>query len=582
MPRIYRFRSLLSALALLGLFLASVSDVRAEVVLRTIPAPDDAPSPLGDYLVGKYAGATRDMQGAAEYFIRAVRKDPSDIQLLRQTFSLAVVVGRQTDAVWIAEQLRAPDNNPTGLMELVLVVEDFKNRDIKAARKKIDAMTRSGLNSLIAPLLSAWIYVDRRAFDEALGALDKLETSPNYDIFRDVHRALILDAAGRDTEAWDAYRKVVPDPSQADFRLIQAYGRFLARIGKTTDARLLYTLSLSRHPGNPALEADLKALDDGRLAERLVGRSGQGVAEVFYTIGQALARQRSVPAAIIYLRLARILEPGFANAGLLLAGLLESDDQLESALQIYGEHRADAVFGWSTRQRMAALLSRVGRSEDSISVLRKMAKERPDDLSVASSLAEIYRREERYRDARTHYDRAISLVDNAEPGHWPLYYARGVSLERLGKWKLAESDLLSALELKPDEPLVLNYLGYSWVDQGVNLEKALEMIERAVEQRPEDGYIVDSLGWALFRLGQFEEAAAWLEKAAELHPEDPTINDHLGDAYWRIGRKREARFQWLHAVAMGPDSQDVKRIRVKISDGIEAHSVGAGRGPTTR
>lgn len=231
---------------------------------------------------------------------------------------------------------------------------------------------------------------------------------------------------------------------------------------------------------------------------------------------------------------------------------------------------------------MAALLSRVGRSEESIAVLRKMAKERPDDLSVASSLAEIYRREERYGDARTHYDRAISLVENAEAGHWPLFYARGVSLERLGKWKLAESDLLSALELKPDEPLVLNYLGYSWVDQGVNLEKALGMIERAVEQRPEDGYIVDSLGWALFRLGQFEEAAAWLEKAAELHPEDPTINDHLGDAYWRIGRKLEARFQWRHAVAMGPESRDIKRIRAKISGGIEAKSVGARRGPSTR
>lgn len=582
MRRISRFASFASVLALLGLFWAAPGDARAEVSLRTIPVPDDAPSPLGDYLVGKYAGATRDMQGAAEHFIRAVRKDPSDTQLLRQTFSLAVVVGRQTDAVWIAEQLRGPDDKPTGLMELVLVVEDFKNRDIKAARKKIDAMTRSGLNSLIAPLLSAWVYADRRAFDEALGALDKLETSPNYDLFRDIHRALILDLAGRKDEAWEAYRKAVPDPSQADFRLVQAYGRFLARIGKTTDARLAYTMSLSRHPGNPALEADLKALDDGRLARRLADKSRQGVAEVFYTIGQALARQRSIPAAIIYLRLARILEPEFANASLLLADLLENDGQLESALAIYGEIETDAVFGWSTRQQMAALLSRLDRSQESISVLRKMAKERPDDLSVASSLAEIYRREERYGDARAHYDRAISLVENAEPGHWPLFYARGVSLERLGKWKLAESDLLSALELNPDEPLVLNYLGYSWVDQGVNLEKALGMIERAVEQRPEDGYIVDSLGWALFRLGQFEEAAAWLEKAVELHPEDPTINDHLGDAYWRIGRKLEARFQWRHAVAMGPESRDIKRIRAKISGGIEAKSVGAGRGPSNR
>ncbi len=582
MRRTRRIRGVLSILVFLGFFGASPGDARAETILRTVPEANDAPSPLGDYLVGKYAGATRDMQGAAEYFIRAVRKDPSDIQLLRRTFSLAVVVGRQSDAVWIAEQLRAPDDNPTGLMELVLVVEDFRNRDSKAARKKIDAMARSGLNGLIAPLLSAWVYAGKRAFDDALAALDQLETSPKYDVFRDVHRALILDVAGRKDDARDAYRKLVPNPSLADFRLVQAYGRFLGRIGKTKDARGLYAASLERHPGNTALEGDLKALEDGLLPKRLVGGASQGVAEVLYTIGQALAHQRSVPAAIIYLRLARILQPEFVNAGLLLANLLESDAQLESALEIYKEFEGDAVFGWSTRRHIATLLSRLDRPDESIAVLRRMAKERPDDLSVASNLAEIYRREERYGDARAYYDRAIALVETAEPGHWPLFYARGVSLERLGKWKLAESDLLAALKLKPDEPLILNYLGYSWVDQGVNLEKALAMIERAVEQRPKDGYIIDSLGWVLFRLGQFEEATAWLEKAAELHPEDPTINDHLGDAYWRIGRTLEANFQWRHAVAMGPDSKDTKRIRAKISAGIDANPDRARRGPVIR
>lgn len=582
MRRIHRIRGLLSILIALGLFGASPGDVWAEIVSRPVPEAEAGPSPLGDYLVGKYAGASRDMQGAAEYFIRAVRKDPSDIQLLRQTFSLAVLVGRHSDAVWIAEHFQAPDNSPTGLMELVLAVDDFRKGAPKATKKKVDAMTRSGLNSLIAPLLSAWIYADDDAFDDALAALDQLETSPNYDIFRDVHRALILDVSDRRDDARDAYRALVPDPSKADFRLVQAYGRFLGRIGKTSDARELYKLGLSRHPGNPSLEADLKALEGGVLAKRLVEKADEGVAEVFYTVGQALARQRSVPAAIIYLRLARILQPEFANASLLLANLLEGDDQLDAALEIYRATKDDRVLGWTARHQLAALLSRTDQSDAAILVLRKMARERPKDLSVASALAEIYRREERYGDARDHYDRAIALVENVEPGHWPLFYARGVSLERLGKWRLAESDLLSALELKPDEPLILNYLGYSWVDQGVNLKKALSMIERAVEQRPEDGYIVDSLGWALFRLGQFEEATAWLEKAAELHPEDPTINDHLGDSYWRIGRKLEARFQWRHAVAMGPDSKDAEKIRAKISVGIGANSDGAGRGSIAR
>ena len=128
-----------------------------------------------------------------------------------------------------------------------------------------------------------------------------------------------------------------------------------------------------------------------------------------------------------------------------------------------------------------------------------------------------------------------------------MFYFRGICYERSKQWPQAEADLKKALQLYPDQPLVLNYLGYSWIDQGVNLDEGMNMIRRAVEQRPDDGYIVNSLGWANFRIGNYDEAVKELERAVELKPDDPTINDHLGDAYWRVGRVLEARFQWSHA-----------------------------------
>lgn len=563
-----RHRNLVLAGALFGAFILASQDLHAEKSARQIPSEQIQVSPLGDYLVGRFAGSNRDMEGAAERFIRAVRKDPEDIRLLRQTFSLAVVVGRQEDAVWIARQLIDLDDGKTGLMELVLAIEAIRQGDRKAARAIIDKMGLTGLNSLMVPLLSAWVHGAEGEFDAALIALDGLRESSGYRPFMNVHRALLLDLADRRDEARDAYELLVVNPVTVDLRVVQAYGRFLERSGDRERARELFESFLVHHPANPLLESDLEMLGRGKLSDHLIYNAKQGISDALFSTGQALARQRSIPAGIIYLRLSRALTPEFAGAALLLANLLESDSQYESAAKAYDAAVEDPVLGWTARYKRAMIHARLDEADEAIRILERMVKDRSDDLPVASSLAELFRSEERYADARKQYDKVIAQVDKLEARHWPLLYARGISLERLGDWRSAEADFLSALELQPNEPLVLNYLGYTWVDQGVNLDRALGMIERAVEQRPEDGYMIDSLGWALYRLGQYEEATAWLEKAVGLKPEDPTINDHLGDAYWRIGRRLEAKFQWHHAVAMGPEDEDRARIRTKIIEGM--------------
>ena len=198
-----------------------------------------------------------------------------------------------------------------------------------------------------------------------------------------------------------------------------------------------------------------------------------------------------------------------------------------------------------------------------------MVAENPRLVGAQVTLGDILRSKKRFGEAVTAYDEAIRrAAASGLPERWALFYDRGVALERSGEWARAEADLLHALEMKPDQPLVLNYLGYSWIDQGINLDEGMKMIRRAVDQRPDDGYIVDSLGWAFYRIGNFEDAVKNLERAIDLKPEDPTINDHLGDAYWRVGRTLEAKFQWAHARDLKPEAEELPKIEAKIANGL--------------
>ena len=184
------------------------------------------------------------------------------------------------------------------------------------------------------------------------------------------------------------------------------------------------------------------------------------------------------------------------------------------------------------------------------------------------ALANILRGRERYAEAIEQFDKIIAFVGEPKPSHWTYWYSRGTSYERIKDWPSAERDLLRANELSPDQPLVLNYLGYSWVDRKMQLQRGLTFIEKAVKLKPEDGYIVDSLGWAHFRLGNYSKAAEQLERAVELRPSDPILNDHLGDALWRVGRIREARYQWELSLTLKPEPDNERKTREKLRNGL--------------
>ena len=219
--------------------------------------------------------------------------------------------------------------------------------------------------------------------------------------------------------------------------------------------------------------------------------------------------------------------------------------------------------------RVEALRSQ-GKSDAAIEALQTLARSHGDLLGVQFALADLLRSQDRFDEAEVAYSAAIDLATAAKSENWVLYFYRGICHEQSKDWALAEADFRKALELNPTQPQVLNYLGYGLVDRGEKLDEALGMIEKAVAADPEQGYIIDSLAWARFKLGHYAEALEPMERASLLEPVDPIVTDHLGDVYWMNDRKLEARFQWRRALSFDPTEADKTRILRKLEVGLDA------------
>jgi Flp pilus assembly protein TadD len=293
-----------------------------------------------------------------------------------------------------------------------------------------------------------------------------------------------------------------------------------------------------------------------------------GAAEVLYGLGAALGRRGGEDLGLIYLQLALYLAPNQPLALLSLADLYEQMKNSQLAIKIYERVPQNSPLRRNAEIQLAVNLDTLERSEEAKQRLGKLIADRPDDLDAIMALGNILRGRKVFDECADVYGKGIATIAKPERPNWLIFYFRGICNERAKKWGQAEADLKAALKLFPDQPHVLNYLGYSWIDQGIHLDEGMRMIRRAVEQRPDDGYIVDSLGWAYYRLGNHDEAVKHLERAVELKPDDPTINDHLGDVYWKTGRTLEARFQWSHARDLKPEPDDLAKIKQKLVSGL--------------
>jgi tetratricopeptide (TPR) repeat protein len=342
----------------------------------------------------------------------------------------------------------------------------------------------------------------------------------------------------------------------------------LARHGDRDGAKQVYEDFVHVLPHHPLVDGALADLAAGRPLDPIIRNAKDGGAEVLYGLGAAGSKQGDELAALIYLRLALYLRPDHALAAVTVADLYEQLKQNQAAIDAYEMVPATSPMRANADIQAGLSLDALGRTDDAIKRLQEIVAANPKDVDALSALGSLQRSAKNFAEAAQTYDRAIALLDKPDRGNWTLFYFRAICFERTKQWPKAEADFKKALELSPDQPLVLNYLGYSWVDQGINLDEAFKMLRRAVDLRPSDGYVVDSLGWAHFKLGHFDEATRELEKAIELKPADPVVNDHLGDAYWRMGRKLDAHFQWNHARDMGPEPEDLPNILKKIDSGL--------------
>ena len=527
-------------------------------------------STSGQYLAGRFAHNRRDLTAAAGFLSRALGTDPENHGLMRHTYLVLLAAGRVDDAIKIARRL-TPLKPRTLVADIGLVLADVKSGDLDSAHKRLSALPREMLTRFLRPLMRAWVLAGLGDTKAALEALSPLRKIDGLAGLHDFHAALINDLGGNTEIAEKNYQSALQSSRASTPRVVVAYGRFLGRIGRKDEARAVYLAHLKKEPESLLLKAAIKELSATVKPLSEVRDAVAGLAEAMFNVAGTLTqRNAGGDVALIYGRMALYLRPDFPPAQMLVGGVLESQGRGREAIAMYKLVSPESPLKWVALLRSAVSLGELGKTEDAIKAMRDMARQRSDWVDALIILGDVLRSKKRFPESVDAYNQAIGRLGDVEPRHWSLLYSRGIALERSKQWVRAEADFLRALKLKPDQPYVLNYLGYSWVDQGTNLARARQMIERAVALRPHDGYIVDSLGWALYRIGEFGDAVKQLERAVELRPEDPTINDHLGDVYWRVGRFNEARFQWRRALSLEPEPELISTIEVKLSDGLEA------------
>ncbi len=532
----------------------------------------------GAYLAARSAALNTDYRAAAGWFNRALLADPSNIRLLEGVVAAQVGLG-DFDTAAVAARRLVELGSPGQSAPVALTVAQARAgafADIVANRPVLDGVSR-----LFGQMAVAWAELGNGQMSEALTEFDALAATPSLEAFGLYHKALALASAGDFEGADDILSGRANGPIEVMRRGVIAHVQILSQLERNPDAIALLDRAFGDDldPGMAALRARLAAGEP--VPYDITRNAADGLAEVFFTIATALNGEADDSYTLLYARAAAALRADHVDAQLLSASLLERLGQYDLAAEAYAAVPPTDGAHFVAEIGRADALRAAGRTEAAIEALQALTRDYPDLAGVHVALADALRREERWADAAAAYSRAIDLAGEPAPGHWTIWFSRGIAHERMGMWDPFEADMRQALALAPDQPQVLNYLGYSFVDRGVNLDEALSMIERAVAAEPESGYIVDSLAWAYFRLGRYQDALAPMEKASLLEPVDPIVTDHLGDVYWAVGRQREARFQWHRALSFAPTEKDAARIRRKLEIGLDAVLAEEGAPPLT-
>lgn len=525
-------------------------------------------SPEGDYLAGRFAAQNRDMAAAAIYLGEALRADPKNAELLDQTFRVTLASGDISRSAQLAERLLRIDKD-NRLARMVLAIRAVKSGKYATARTQLVKSLHGPLPDVVAALVTAWTWQGSGNYRRAIKAADSLGGNELAELFRDLHAGLIAEVAGHKRDA-EKRLKAAYDKDQTSFIIVDAYARRAARAGDMDTALEAYEGLAKLAPRNARVQAAIAGIKSGRKPEPLVRNAREGVAEVLFGFGQLANRSESAEISLVYLNLALYLQPDNEFALLTLADLYETLEQHDNAIAAYKRISPNSIFAKEIGVRIALNLAEADREDEAEAQLLKMVAADPKNDDALVALGNIQQHKKKYKEAAETFTKAIDLLGTPTRSDWTLYFARGVAYDLAKDWPKAEADLKKSLDLDPTQAVVLNYLGYSWVDRGIDMPKGMDLIRKAVELRPNDGDIVDSLGWAYYQQGHYDEALTELERAIDLKPQSWEINDHLGDVYWKVGRKLDAKFQWLHALTYDVDADKRPLIERKIRDGLES------------
>lgn len=534
------------------------------------PRPETA---YGTYLAARVAHLRQDLNTAADYYIKSIKLGADNPEIISRTYVLLTSEGRISEAAEYAKKAREQGDNGN-FIHFVVMTDELNKGNYDKALESLENIKDKAYQESILPLFESWIYAGSGKPEEALAAMDKLKKDKSLVSLYYMHSGMLNDYLGNQEDAAKAFDTVVNNENlELSYRSLQIISNFYIRSGRKNEAAELVKKYYDKNFQARMLfelyqniqNADLKA------TAKMIDTPQKGEAEALFNIGTIFRGYQS-DISQIFTALALYLNPQHDVALISMADLLENSQRYDEAIAKYNQISPQSPVYFMAQLKVASIYMVKKDNQKALKKLENLLEQYPNDYQILFNLGEVNRVMNQQKDAIRYYNKALKVAPKAVKKDWTVYYALGMAYERNGQWKKAEEVLQKALEVSNRHPFVLNYLGYSWLQHNENSNEALYMIFEAYRQNPEDGHIMDSLGWALYRMGKYEDAIKVLERAAEYLPGNAIVCDHLGDAYWLVGRKDEARFQWQHALTLKEDAEELNKevIRQKITRGIQA------------
>lgn len=519
----------------------------------------------GNYLAGQFAQRHKDWSHAEEYIQRVLSKEIDNPDLQKHSMILSMAAGDTKKSIELAREVLKTD--PQNILAVLFVsLENFKANDYEDANKVLGNVEEGNIAAFIIPALKLWADSGLNTFN-----LSNLNANSFY-----AYQVLLAGKFLNQKDKALSFADKAFNVKENDLRDLEKYADIFAFYDDKDRALKIYEDVEASGFANEEILEKITRLQNKQPIDDLIempdiSSPKDGAAYVFQDMAEILLREYSDDSATIFAQMALALNPKLYRNYAIIGEVYKRNDSLNSAIESFQKIGVESDLYSEAQRIIADLYAEQENYDEAIDILNKLYQ-KDDDVEALVQVGDIYRYQEDYKKANETYSEILSQWEETPEKYWHILYARGMALERLKKFEESEQDLATALKFRPDNPYLLNFLGYSWVDQGKHLDQSLEMISRAVAYKPNDGFITDSLGWVYYKMGQFKDSIPHLERAVELEPYDATINDHLGDAYWQVGRRNEAKFQWQRALNYSDteDLEEKEKIKSKLVSGLKA------------